>query len=296
MLAVIAVCLLEFGVLRTGLFRRAAYWISMVIVFGFQILVDGWLTKLSAPIVVYDERHTSGLRFPFDIPVEDFLFGWAMVTAVLLLWERQRLTRSAGADAVRSRLVTASRDIPAAFDAGAAAYDKLVGANPGYHGHLRISAQRMRLQDQGRGLRLLDAGCGTGASTAALLAVAPKAEIVAVDGSAGMLAQAARQAMAIVGAIRAQPHRRPRRRRGSRPFRRHPGRLPAAQPARSGRTTAAPFAGCCGRARHLPSTSTRCATRGSPPRCGTPSAPPSSFRVAGCAAAMRRSTSTCDAA
>jgi hypothetical protein len=31
-----------------------------------------------------------GIRFPFDIPVEDFLFGWAMVTAVLLLWERQR--------------------------------------------------------------------------------------------------------------------------------------------------------------------------------------------------------------
>jgi hypothetical protein len=56
-----------------------------------RVLVDGWLTKLSAPIVAYNERHTSGLRFPFDIPVEDFLFGWAMVTAVLLLWERQRL-------------------------------------------------------------------------------------------------------------------------------------------------------------------------------------------------------------
>ncbi len=56
------------GVLRTGLFRRAAYWISMVIVIGFQILVDGWLTKLSAPIVIYNEQHTSGIRFPFDIP------------------------------------------------------------------------------------------------------------------------------------------------------------------------------------------------------------------------------------
>ena len=89
-LAVLAVCLLEFAVLRTGLFRRAAYWISMVIVLGFQIPVDGWLTKLSAPIVIYDDRHISGVRFPFDIPVEDFLFGWAMVTAVLLLWERQR--------------------------------------------------------------------------------------------------------------------------------------------------------------------------------------------------------------
>lgn len=89
-LAVFVVCVLEFAVLRTGLFRQAAYWISMVIVLAFQILVDGWLTKLSAPIVIYDDRHTSGVRFPFDIPVEDFLFGWAMVTAVLLLWERRR--------------------------------------------------------------------------------------------------------------------------------------------------------------------------------------------------------------
>jgi lycopene cyclase domain-containing protein len=81
---------LELTLLRTGLFRRPAYWLSMLIVIGFQILTDGWLTKLSAPIVVYNDRQTSGIRFPFDIPVEDFLFGFALVTAVLLLWERQR--------------------------------------------------------------------------------------------------------------------------------------------------------------------------------------------------------------
>lgn len=80
--------------------------------------------------------------------------------------------------------------VPAAFDVGAAAYDRLVGSNPGYHDHLRLSAQRMGVPDGGRGLRLLDAGCGTGASTAALLAAAPHAEIVAVDASAGMLAEA----------------------------------------------------------------------------------------------------------
>ncbi|HZC09102.1 MAG TPA: lycopene cyclase domain-containing protein [Mycobacterium sp.] len=89
-LAVLAVCALELLVLRTGLFRRPAYWLSMLIVVGFQILVDGWLTKLSAPIVMYDDRQITGIRFPFDIPIEDFLFGFALVTAVLLLWERQR--------------------------------------------------------------------------------------------------------------------------------------------------------------------------------------------------------------
>ena len=82
-------------------------------------------------------------------------------------------------------------EVPGAFDVGARAYDRLVGANPGYHDHLRISARRMRLPDGGRGLRLLDAGCGTGASTAALLEAAPHAQIVAVDASAGMLEQAA---------------------------------------------------------------------------------------------------------
>ena len=81
-------------------------------------------------------------------------------------------------------------DVPGAFDVGAPAYDKLVDANPGYHRHLMLSAKRMRLPNQSEGLRLLDAGCGTGASTAALVAVAPKAEIVAVDASSGMLAQA----------------------------------------------------------------------------------------------------------
>ena len=88
--AVIVVVALELAVLHTGLFRRAAYWLSMLIVLGFQIPVDGWLTKLSAPVVIYQDEQTSGLRFPFDIPVEDFLFGFALVTAVLLLWERQR--------------------------------------------------------------------------------------------------------------------------------------------------------------------------------------------------------------
>lgn len=91
--AVTVVVALELAVFHTGLFRRPAYWLSMLIVVGFQIPVDGWLTKLSSPIVIYQQRQTSGLRFPFDIPVEDFLFGFALVTAVLLLWERQRERR-----------------------------------------------------------------------------------------------------------------------------------------------------------------------------------------------------------
>jgi lycopene cyclase domain-containing protein len=96
--AVLAVCAWELFFLRTGLFRRPAYWLSMLIVFGFQIPVDGWLTKLSAPVVEYSAAQVTGLRGPWDIPVEDFLFCFALVTAALLLWERQGTGRTAEPD------------------------------------------------------------------------------------------------------------------------------------------------------------------------------------------------------
>ena len=86
--AVAAVVLIELRLLRTGLFRRPAYWITMAIVTAFQIPVDGWLTKLSGPVVRYSPEHITGWRFPWDIPVEDFLFGFALMTAVLLVWDR----------------------------------------------------------------------------------------------------------------------------------------------------------------------------------------------------------------
>ncbi|MBW4718187.1 class I SAM-dependent methyltransferase [Saccharothrix obliqua] len=81
--------------------------------------------------------------------------------------------------------------VPGAFDGAARGYDVLVGLNPGYHAALRRSARALRLPASGA--RVLDLGCGTGASTAALLSVAPGAEVVAVDASAGMLARARRK-------------------------------------------------------------------------------------------------------
>lgn len=87
--SVVAVCLLEVVFLRTGLFRRVGYWLAMLLVLGFQIPVDGWLTKLSAPIVRYAPDQVEGARMPWDIPVEDFLFGFSLITATLLAWQWQ---------------------------------------------------------------------------------------------------------------------------------------------------------------------------------------------------------------
>ncbi len=88
-LSVVATVAVEVFWLRTGIFRRGQYWIAMAIVYFFHVLVDGWLTKLSAPIVIYDGDQITGVRVPWDIPVEDYLFGFSMITLTLLLWVRQ---------------------------------------------------------------------------------------------------------------------------------------------------------------------------------------------------------------
>jgi lycopene cyclase domain-containing protein len=85
--AIAAVVAIELVWARTGIFRTLQYWVAMAIVFFFQILVDGWLTRLSDPIVRYEPTQFAGVRFPFDIPVEDFGFGFALVTGVIMAWK-----------------------------------------------------------------------------------------------------------------------------------------------------------------------------------------------------------------
>lgn len=84
--AVLIVVVAELLWARTGIFRSRQYWLAMAIVAFFQILVDGWLTRLPDPIVGYAPARNSGIRFPFDIPIEDFGFGFALVTLAIVLW------------------------------------------------------------------------------------------------------------------------------------------------------------------------------------------------------------------
>ena len=102
-LAAIIVVVVELRVFRTGIFRQKAYWIAMAIVFAFQIPVDGWMTKLTAPIVVYNPEVLSGWRFPWDIPTEEFIYAWAMLTFAILLWERAGRRSPEPTDEERSR-------------------------------------------------------------------------------------------------------------------------------------------------------------------------------------------------
>jgi lycopene cyclase domain-containing protein len=102
--ATLVVVALELKVFHTGVFGSRAYWIAMGICLFFMILVNGWLTKLSAPIVLYDAEMKTPWRVPFDIPVEDYFFGFALLTSALILWIRQ------GRDDPHEQAVTARAD------------------------------------------------------------------------------------------------------------------------------------------------------------------------------------------
>lgn len=78
----------------------------------------------------------------------------------------------------------AKSDIAHSFDRVARRYDLLCSLNPGYRAHLAKSARRLGPREPAR---VLDLCCGTGLSTAALLASWPRAEVVGLDASEGML-------------------------------------------------------------------------------------------------------------
>lgn len=89
----------------------------------------------------------------------------------------------------------APEEVPQAFDQAASRYDLMVALNPGYHRHLRSAAGALveRLAPGRTSTRVVDLGCGSGASTRALLqqlANQPTVAVVGVDASAGMLDQA----------------------------------------------------------------------------------------------------------
>jgi lycopene cyclase domain-containing protein len=99
LVSVVAVVAYELLFARTGIFRTGSYWIAMAIIGFFQVLVDGWLTKLSSPIVTYNDSTFSGIRVFFDSPLEDFGFGFALVTLTMVIWDQLgRRARRDGSD------------------------------------------------------------------------------------------------------------------------------------------------------------------------------------------------------
>jgi lycopene cyclase domain-containing protein len=83
--AVVIVIILDLYVIKTGLLKRKVFWTSYAIIVGFQLLTNWWLT--SRNIVMYSPDAILGLRLA-SAPVEDLLFGFALVVGVLVNWIR----------------------------------------------------------------------------------------------------------------------------------------------------------------------------------------------------------------
>jgi lycopene cyclase domain-containing protein len=81
--AVVAVLVVDLAVLRTRLVTRRIFWATYAIVLVFQLLMNGVLTGLD--VVTYDPAAIWGPRIAYA-PVEDLLFGFAMVTLTLASW------------------------------------------------------------------------------------------------------------------------------------------------------------------------------------------------------------------
>jgi lycopene cyclase domain-containing protein len=82
-LGVAGALLVDTALLRTWLVRRRTYWTAYGIVLFFQLVTNGILTGFD--IVRYDPDAILGWRVAFA-PVEDLLFGYAMVTLTLSTW------------------------------------------------------------------------------------------------------------------------------------------------------------------------------------------------------------------
>ena len=64
--------------------RRPLFYLFMAIIFFFKFLVNGYLT--GANIVLYNPKFFLGIRLG-SIPLEDFMFGFSMVTMTIIFWE-----------------------------------------------------------------------------------------------------------------------------------------------------------------------------------------------------------------
>ncbi len=81
--AVILSLLLDLFALKTALIRRKVFWTSYAIILPFQLLTNWWLT--SRNIVMYNAHEIIGKRIA-SAPVEDLLFGFALILSVQALW------------------------------------------------------------------------------------------------------------------------------------------------------------------------------------------------------------------
>lgn len=69
---------------KTHILRKKEFYFFLLIILGFKFMVNGYLTN--SGIVIYNPEFFSGVRLG-SIPLEDFLFGFSMVSLGIVFWE-----------------------------------------------------------------------------------------------------------------------------------------------------------------------------------------------------------------
>jgi len=82
--ALILTIFFDMFITKNSLLSTLRFWFSYFIILPFQLLTNYWLT--SREIVIYNSEAIIGLRLA-GAPIEDLIFGFAMILAVMSLWE-----------------------------------------------------------------------------------------------------------------------------------------------------------------------------------------------------------------
>ena len=92
LVAVAVAVVVDLLVTRSRILATGKFYFAWAILVFFQLLTNGWLTGRN--IVMYDEAHIIGLRVAYA-PVEDLLFGFALIVLTITVWVRLGHTRTA---------------------------------------------------------------------------------------------------------------------------------------------------------------------------------------------------------
>ena len=84
--AVLFALTVDYFIAATHLIRTKRFWTSYAIILPFQLLTNWWLT--SRDIVQYSPATIIGTRIA-SAPVEDLMFGFALVLLILSFWSKE---------------------------------------------------------------------------------------------------------------------------------------------------------------------------------------------------------------
>lgn len=82
--ALIITIFFDMFVTKNSLLSTLRFWSSYAIILPFQLVTNWWLT--SREIVTYNPKAIIGIRVA-GAPIEDLIFGFAMILAVMSMWE-----------------------------------------------------------------------------------------------------------------------------------------------------------------------------------------------------------------